>query len=111
MFEYRARVLDVYDGDTCTVLVDLGFRCSVEVKVRLLGINAPELRGDTKDAGVAARDYLAGLILGRDVFLKTEKDKQEKYGRWLGVIYLRLDDNKSVNQKMIDDGYGVAYMV
>ena len=45
MYDYHGKVIDVYDGDTCTILVDLGFRVQFEIKVRLLGINAPELKG------------------------------------------------------------------
>ena len=110
MYDYHGKVIDVYDGDTCTILVDLGFRVQIEIKVRLLGINAPELKGVTKDAGIAARDYLIGLIGNKEVYIKTYKDKQEKYGRWLGIIYLSEHSESSVNQMMVVDGYAVPYM-
>lgn len=108
---YKGKVMDVHDGDTCTVLMDLGLRVNMEVKIRLYGINAPELIGESHDAGIASRDYLSGLILGRDVYIRTEKDKKEKYGRWLGKIYLRDGDNESVNEKMVREKYAVAYLV
>ena len=46
-YYYKAEVLSVYDGDTCTCLVDLGFKTFVRVKIRLIGIDTPEIR--TKD--------------------------------------------------------------
>ena len=110
MYDYHGKVVDVYDGDTCTIVVDLGFRVQIEIKVRLLGINAPELKGVTKDAGFEARNYLIQLIAGKYVYIKTYKDKQEKYGRWLGEIYLSDNSETSVNHMMITAGHAVAYM-
>ena len=46
-YYYIAEVVKVYDGDTCTCVVDLGFKLSARIKVRLVGIDTPEIR--TKD--------------------------------------------------------------
>ena len=44
MYRYKATVTDVYDADTITVDVDLGFHAVLrKIKVRLHGINAPEM--------------------------------------------------------------------
>lgn len=110
-YYYRARVMEVHDGDSCTVIMDLGLKVSVEIKIRLAGINAPELIGADRDAAIASRDYLSGMILGRDVYIRTLKDRKEKYGRWLGKIYLRDNDGESINEKMVKDGYAVEFMV
>ena len=44
---YHAKIVKVYDGDTCTCEIDLGFNITRRVKIRLVGINTPEIR--TKD--------------------------------------------------------------
>lgn len=50
MYRYRAKVKSVYDGDTCTVDIDLGFHITLrDIKVRLYGVDTPELRGGTKE--------------------------------------------------------------
>ena len=46
MYTYKAKAISVYDGDTVTLVVDLGFKISTEVKLRLEGIDTPELRRD-----------------------------------------------------------------
>jgi micrococcal nuclease len=46
-YYYVAEVVSVYDGDTCTCVVDLGFKTFQRIKVRLVGIDTPEIR--TKD--------------------------------------------------------------
>lgn len=65
MYEYLAKIVSVYDGDTCTALVDLGFRVAIEMPLRLLGINAPEM--SEKPAGKDARDHLRAMIDGKQV--------------------------------------------
>ncbi len=58
MYEYRARIVRVIDGDTVEAEVDLGFHISSRMMLRLFGINTPEIKGSTKPAGLSARDYL-----------------------------------------------------
>jgi micrococcal nuclease len=105
-YVYKAFITSVFDGDSCTAKLDLGMRVSMDIKIRLYGINAPEMRGGEKGNGVRSREYLRNLILGKDVIIKTYKDKTEKYGRWLAEIFV---DNQSVNNIMVEDGYAVRY--
>ena len=52
MHEYRAFVRKIYDGDTITVDIDLGFDIILhKQKIRLLRINAPEVRGEQREEG------------------------------------------------------------
>ncbi len=88
MYTYKALVKQVSDGDTITVDIDLGFYTTLkDQKIRLLGIDAPEVRGHQRERGLFVRRKLADLILGKSVILKTFKDKKGKYGRWLAVVY------------------------
>lgn len=111
MYEYRAVVRKVHDGDTITVDVDLGFGFWAHAQqMRLLGIQAPELN---TEQGVKARDYLLTLIpLDSYVEIHTIKDKREKYGRMLADVY-RLDRNGErallVNKALLDARYAVEW--
>lgn len=108
MFEYRAKVVSVYDADTITVDIDLGFTAYLsKVKLRLHGIDAPEMRGPEKQAGTKARDWLRGQILGQEIRIKTYKDKKGKYGRWLAEIFPFEGDAeaKSFNQLLVENGH------
>ena len=107
LYEYRARVTGVYDGDTVTVDIDLGFKTWVkDEKIRLLGIDAPELKGETLQAGRASRDALRELILDEDVLIRTEKDEQGSFGRYLGEVFVETETGEfeSVNQILLDRG-------
>lgn len=89
MFEYIAYVTKVYDGDTITVDIDLGFGIMKKgEKIRLANIDAPEIRGEEREAGLVSRDALRGLILNKEVIIKTQKDAKGKYGRYIGTIII-----------------------
>ena len=88
MYEYSAIVISVYDGDTITVSVDMGFHITQTMSVRLARINSPEVRGGSSTEGLEARDYLRSILLGKKVTLVTYKDGKEKYGRYLADVYL-----------------------
>jgi len=100
LYHYRATITAVYDGDTCTADVDLGFKVVVRgEKIRLARINAPEIRG-------ASRNFLRELILGRDVLLQTIRDKRGKYGRYLGEIVVKQGRrNVNANDALVRAGH------
>ena len=106
MFEYRALVTSVYDADTITVDIDLGFHIwARDEKIGLLAIDAPEVRGVERPKGLQSRDWLRERILGKEIILKTQKagSGKGKYGRWLGEIFLP-GEAVSLNQQMVDLG-------
>jgi micrococcal nuclease len=109
MYTYKALVTSVYDGDTITVVADLGFHIKQTLKIRLAGINTPELQGDDREKGLVSKQRLSELVLGKEIILKTYKDKQEKFGRWLGDIYLP-DSLISVNTILLNEGLADKYL-
>lgn len=109
MYEYSAQVVEIIDGDTCKVTADLGFSIYSKQVLRLNGINTPELHGVADpNPGLAAKAFLASLIEGKAVTIRTYKDHREKYGRLLADVYV-AGDPVSVNKKMIDAGHARAY--
>jgi endonuclease YncB( thermonuclease family) len=110
LYHYRATVTDVYDGDTVTVDLDLGFHVWVRGEnIRLANIGAPELNSQTAAAGKASGDFLRDLVLNKSVIVETIKapkggDKQKKYGLYLGVIWL---GSTNVNKLLVSKGYAI----
>jgi micrococcal nuclease len=98
MYTYNATVTNVYDGDTITVDIDLGFGIWMKgQKIRLYGINTPEVRGEEREEGLKVRDFVRGEILDQRIKLETIRDSKGKYGRWLGIIrYIDEKENKEV---------------
>jgi micrococcal nuclease len=110
MYTYKAVAVRIIDGDTVIVDIDLGFGVWLRGQsVRLLKINAPEIRGSTKEAGLAAKDFLTKRILNKWVQIRVEKGK-EKYGRWLATILLEEDKNLiHINNEMVANGFAKKY--
>jgi len=110
LYTYRARITDVYDGDTVTADIDLGLSIWARgEKMRLYGIDTPEIRGGkaiTKQKAKEARDFLRSQVLNRPVILRTIKDRKGKYGRYLTIIY---KDGVNINELLVKKGYEVKY--
>jgi micrococcal nuclease len=108
MYTYKARVTKVYDGDTITVEVDLGFDLKFSSTFRLLRINCPEVRGESKAEGIKSRDRLRELIMGKDIVIKTVKDAKEKFGRYLAEVFVTVDEVEiNVNDLLVKEGLAI----
>jgi micrococcal nuclease len=104
---YQAKVIDIYDADTFTVQIDLGFHLVMTETVRLYGIDTPELRtknGKEKKLGYEAKNFASNLLLNKTV--NMEIYDEDKYGRYL--VDVRLGDT-TLTQELIKAGYGYAY--
>jgi micrococcal nuclease len=75
----------VYDGDTFTFIVDLGFDIKVKSKLRLYGVDTPEMRGKDKPLGKIVRDYVRDEILNQDVNIIVYK--KGKFGRYIADVF------------------------
>lgn len=124
LYVYTAHVGSVYDGDTvrCDV-VDLGlWQQSINVTIRLYGINTPEVRGESRPAGLIVRDALRAVVLGEWVLIRTLLDRsgnarKGKYGRLLGEIMAPIEPDGpmvNINRWLVErhnvpvEGYGRA---
>ncbi len=90
-------VTHVHDGDT--------IRLKDGRKVRLIGINTPELARENRPAeplGVEAKEVLYHMIAGQRVALKFGVEKKDRYGRLLAHIY--LENGRSVQELLLEKG-------
>jgi endonuclease YncB( thermonuclease family) len=110
------KVLKVIDGDTFDgeLRFELGFGCEATIRqrFRLYGIQAPELSKaktpEEREAGTKARAFLAAMIEGKEVEVRSRKVKgrvdQEKYGRFLATVFA-AGLIGSVNEAMLAGGH------
>ncbi len=98
---YKAKIIDVVDGDTLILNIDLGFQVIKEQRVRLNQINAPELK--TK-AGKKSKNYLLNLAANLNkVTVKT--NKIDIYGRYLvDLFYLNENENRKSQSYFFEHG-------
>lgn len=108
-YEYKAKLDRVVDGDTAFLHVDLGFRVFVSIEFRLAHINAPEVKGESRERGLAATRHLQGLLDNAEILVRSDKS-QDKYGRWIGDLFIADGANyRSVSDEMISSGFAVPY--
>lgn len=98
----------VYDGDTIGVNIS-----GVNEKVRLIGVDTPETQDPdfpVQCYGPESSTYSENNLLDKEVRLESDPTNQnrDRYDRLLRYVYLK--DNTLWNQKLIDEGYGFAYL-
>ena len=110
------KVVDVYDGDTCKVVFKMKDKL-YRWNVRMDGYDSPEMRvsksNPNRDAikqkAISARDYLISLVQNKDQLVYIKCGSFDKYGRLLGTLYVKKTDKVSVNELMIQKGFGYSY--
>ena len=106
-YKYLATIHNVVDGDTVDATVDLGFKIYFDMRLRLNGIDAPELNSSdvvVREAAKVTKARLVELVLDKTILLETFK--VDKYGRYLADLYV---DGKKVNDMLIEEGMAVPY--
>lgn len=104
----QMRVQSIHDGDTLT---GVGIEDGQKYKVRLMGVDTPEVDFNTKSQGEAAfkaRDFLIQLVPLNSVVTISEDSQKDKHGRILGLI---VSNGVDVNKEMLRQGWGVLYFI
>lgn len=115
MYQYRAKILKVVDGDTVEIDLDLGFNIVLaNQRVRMAGVDTPESRTANKEEkprGMLSKKKLAEMLpVGSWAKIETMRSdsNDDKFGRILGVFI--TENGTNVNDWLIDNNYAVAYM-
>lgn len=101
---YECTVTRVVDGDTLDVEVDLGFAIFTKQRVRLSGVDTPEIFRPSCERerahGMRAKEFVEELCLGKKCTLVTDRDRKCKYGRYLGTVYAP-ESETSINNLLV----------
>jgi micrococcal nuclease len=103
MYEYKAETVRVIDGDTVVMRIDVGFDITVVKKIRLLGVNTPEIRGESREEGLKAKALVEAWLEGEEVVIFTSK--ADSFGRYLAEIVCNGESLTSYLLKMGYDPY------
>lgn len=111
------RVVDVYDGDTCTIIFSYKNEI-IKYKVRCMGYDSPEMkpslkkenRDEEKEKAKIAKEFFKTLVNYEKGLIYIHIHNFDKYGRLLGTFYKdNTFSGKSINQIMIENGHGYEY--
>jgi micrococcal nuclease len=104
MFQYKAVITNVVDGDTFDMDIDLGFNIHIHERVRLLDIDTPEKFGKEKELGLLVKEYAGINFCGATVVIKSEKAdvaaNTDSFGRWLVRVDVDGEDICDIYNKL-----------
>ena len=116
MYEYRAQIDEVVDGDTIDVVVDLGFNMQRKIRLRLAGIDTGEIHGISHSSkeyrkGMEQKAFVEQWIANTPTsewpFIVRTK-KKGKFGRYIATIE-RADDNAELTEALLSEFDGIEY--
>ena len=100
MYQYQAVIQKIIDGDTYEIDIDLGLSIWVRnERIRLFGVDTPEVYGVKIGSpewvtGNKSSEFVKSVLHEKDgIIVETVKDKKEKYGRYLAVVYAKVDQD------------------
>lgn len=111
LYWYVATCTRVVDGDTLDLDFDLGMNVHVKERIRLFGVDTPEVYGVKKESeeyalGKKASNRVKELVEGKEVWVNTKKDKKGKYGRYLAIVFFEDEEgnNQSLSELLVKEG-------
>ena len=111
MYEYKAKLKRVVDGDTCDAYIDLGFNVSVMKRIRFMGVDTWESRTrdlDEKKKGLLAKAFTKKMLEKNDCCFTIKSHGVGKYGRVLGEIFIEGEE-LSLNELLKKEGHAYEY--
>lgn len=110
-FVYLAKLERIIDGDTIVADLYLGLNVILDDQyIRFYGIDAWETRGEEREKGLEAKEYLKErLSKGKiEIEIRPEwgQNGKGKYSRWLGVVYI---DGVNINAELVEKGHAEEY--
>lgn len=109
MWNYRAHCTRVVDGDTYDVTVDLGFKVFHNIRLRLRGVDTPEVFGaNASEEGKAVTEHVKELLEGKDCQITTYKTQPSTFNMYEADVLVLVDGIPvDVATYLVDRGYAV----
>jgi micrococcal nuclease len=105
----NAELVRVIDGDTFECLIDMGLRIYVKKKIRVYGINCPEMKGLSKPEGQRAKKFAQEWFKNNLEFtVRTVNDGlEDSFGRLIAVVE---SSTGTLEQALLDNGLAIKFM-
>jgi len=111
-YQWKAELIEVIDGDTVEAWVELDFGVKLCLKLRVAGVNAPEMwtvkhNSEEYTRGLAAKVFVQELFekLGKSFHIESDGPQREKYGRFL--VNVLMPDGNWLDQVLVKTGHAV----
>lgn len=108
MYDYKAKIINVVDGDTVDAEIDVGFKMKTIQRLRMNRINTREMHDKDEEKralAIRAKQFTTKTLLGKDVVLTTSKS--DAFGRWLTEIVV---DDINFNNLLLENGLALQFV-
>lgn len=113
LWQYRARITNVVDGDTFDVVFDPGFELTYEERVRLAGVDTREIHFVSHDSeeykrGIIHKEFVEEWVREHQngeewpFVAETDRDRRGKYGRYIADVKPRQESNEWLSDALLD---------
>lgn len=93
-FTFPFYLTRVIDADTLVGDIDLGFKITLfDQRIRLYGVDAPEIRGPEKEEGLIAKNFVENIL--KEFSLYIVSHNYDSFGRILAEVLLVEEASKS----------------
>lgn len=109
---YKATVTRVVDGDTFDAVIDVGFDVKVVARIRLNGVDTPEVRGEERAEGLKAKERVREIMQKAvNVVIRSEKGgSRGSFNRWLADVFYPVGIGwKCLGPALITEGLAEEY--
>lgn len=101
---HNGKIVKVIDGDTYDCIVDLDFELTIKIRIRLYGVNCPEMERKNP-AGIAAKEFAQKILMDKYVILNYLK--HDSFGRCLCSVWI---SDKDFAGLLLSEGLAVPYV-
>ena len=104
LYVRKAKMVKIIDGDTFDAEIDLGFGIQIKRRIRLFGVDCPEMKGSTKEKGEEARQFTIKFFeeTNNEFLILSHTDKVDNFGRILVEVWNKSGD-KNLAGLLIDN--------
>ena len=111
LYNYRAIIVGIVDGDTVDAKIDFGFGLTQKHRLRLARVNAPEIKSPdeaVRAKAIDARNWLISKLADQAVTVTIHKS--DIYGRYIAeIMYDGKDSLRNISDDLLAAGLAVAY--
>lgn len=107
LFVYKGLCVNVVDGDTIDILIDLGFGVYTKQRLRLARIDTPELNSSSEEErgkAKVSKQYVIDTALNKEVIINTTS--KDKYGRYIAEVFI---EDVNLSDLLLSLEYAVVY--
>jgi len=105
VYKYKGKIVEIVDGDTVDIMINLGFNIFIKERFRLARIDAWKVQGEERLKSLEAKKFLTDLLNHKEVFVDSKGTG--KCGVWIAEIFILGEEGAilNINDELVEKGH------